>query len=152
MAPERALRGSKREGNNSPSGCYALAGIAEKPYFPVCLVSRVTFFDGPPVQEKSNRLDHARRDLTVARLNTFPVSVKVAGRRIVIVGGDEEALAKARLAAKTSAEVVLFSEHFEADFSRLDVALYRRPVEVADFANAALAFIADHGAEGARAL
>jgi uroporphyrin-III C-methyltransferase/precorrin-2 dehydrogenase/sirohydrochlorin ferrochelatase len=88
----------------------------------------------------------------VARLNTFPVSVKVAGRRIVIVGGDEEALAKARLAAKTNAEVVVFAEVFEADFSGLDVTLVPRAVEAADFSKAALAFIADHGAEGARAL
>ncbi|HCO56363.1 MAG TPA: uroporphyrinogen-III C-methyltransferase, partial [Pelagibacterium sp.] len=87
----------------------------------------------------------------MARLNTFPVSVAVKGRRIVIVGGDEEALAKARLAAKTSAEVVLFAHEFEADFSGLDVTLVARSVEPDDFANAALAFVADHGPEGARA-
>ena len=88
----------------------------------------------------------------MARLNTFPVSVAVKGRRIVIVGGDEEALAKARLATKTSAEVVLFAREFEADFSGLDVTLVERAVEAEDFANAALAFVADHGPDGARAL
>lgn len=36
-------------------------------------------------------------------LNTFPVSYKVKGRRVVIVGGGAEALNKARLLAKTSA-------------------------------------------------
>lgn len=88
----------------------------------------------------------------MARLNTFPVSVKVAGRRIVIVGGDEEALAKARLAAKTSAEVVVFASEVEADFSGLDVSVVERVAQAADFAGAALAFIADHGPEGQRAL
>ena len=88
----------------------------------------------------------------MARLNTFPVSVKVAGRRIVIVGGDEEALAKARLAVKTSAEVVVFTPEAEADFAGLGVTVLARVVEAGDFADAALAFIADHGPEGARAL
>ncbi|RDE10372.1 siroheme synthase CysG [Pelagibacterium lacus] len=87
----------------------------------------------------------------MARLNTFPVSVAVKGKRIVIVGGDDEALAKARLAAKTSAEIVVFAPQFEADFSGLEVQLNRRAVEAEDFANAALAFIADHGPDGARA-
>lgn len=87
----------------------------------------------------------------MARLDTFPVSYRVAGRRIVIVGGDDEALTKARLAAKTSAEIVLFAETFEADFSGLDVTLVTRVVEAADLGNAALVFIADHGPEGQRA-
>ncbi|WMT85749.1 siroheme synthase CysG [Pelagibacterium sp. 26DY04] len=88
----------------------------------------------------------------MARLNTFPVSVKVAGRRIVIVGGDGEALAKARLAVKTSAEVVVFAAEVETDFSGLEVTVIERAVEAADFDNAALAFVADHGPDGARAL
>lgn len=96
----------------------------------------------------TNRCQETR---AVARLNTFPVSYKVAGRRIVIVGGDDEALAKARLAARTSAETVVFAQVFEADFSALDVTLVARNVEAGDFANAALAFIADHGPEGQRA-
>lgn len=88
----------------------------------------------------------------MTRLNTFPVSMAVRGRRIVIVGGDEEALAKARLAVKTTAQVTVFATTLVADFSGLDVTLAERAVEGADFANAALAFIADHGPEGARAL
>lgn len=87
----------------------------------------------------------------MARLDTFPVSMRVAGRRIVIIGGDGEALAKARLAAKTSAEVVLFADRFEDGFAVLDVTLISRRVEAADFENSALVFIADHGPEGARA-
>ncbi|MCD7060049.1 siroheme synthase CysG [Pelagibacterium xiamenense] len=87
----------------------------------------------------------------MARLDTFPVSFKVAGRAILIVGGDDEALAKARLAVKTSARVRVFAETVEADFSGLEIEMVERPVEAADFADAALVFIADHGAEGERA-
>ena len=43
----------------------------------------------------------------MGELNTFPVSYKVKGQRIVIVGGGEEALNKARLAIKTTASVVI---------------------------------------------
>ncbi|MBL8597477.1 MAG: uroporphyrinogen-III C-methyltransferase [Devosia sp.] len=46
----------------------------------------------------------------MGELNTFPVSYKVKGKRIVIVGGGEEALNKARLAIKTTASVVIVSE------------------------------------------
>ncbi|WP_127143295.1 siroheme synthase CysG [Pelagibacterium montanilacus] len=84
-------------------------------------------------------------------LGTFPVSVKVDGRRIVIVGGDDEALAKARLAARTRAETVVIAPEFEADFSALDVKLVERHAAPCDFFGAALAFVADHGAAGARA-
>jgi uroporphyrin-III C-methyltransferase / precorrin-2 dehydrogenase / sirohydrochlorin ferrochelatase len=45
----------------------------------------------------------------MGELNTFPVSYKVQGQRIVIIGGGEEALAKARLAVKTTASVVIVS-------------------------------------------
>ncbi|WP_404403186.1 siroheme synthase CysG [Pelagibacterium halotolerans] len=87
----------------------------------------------------------------MARLDTFPVSFKVAGRAILIVGGDEEALAKARLAVKTSAEVRVFAHAFEADFAGLGVNLFARATQLSDFDNAALVFIADHGPEGERA-
>jgi uroporphyrin-III C-methyltransferase/precorrin-2 dehydrogenase/sirohydrochlorin ferrochelatase len=45
----------------------------------------------------------------MGELNTFPVSYKVQGQRIVIIGGGEEALNKARLAVKTTASVVIVS-------------------------------------------
>ena len=45
----------------------------------------------------------------MGELNTFPLSYKVSGRRIVIVGDGEEALNKARLAIKTTASVVIVS-------------------------------------------
>lgn len=87
----------------------------------------------------------------MAALSTFPVSVRVEGRRIVIVGGDEEALGKARLAARTSAEILVIAESLDADFSGLAVRIERRPVHASDFDNAALVFIARHDAEGGRA-
>jgi uroporphyrin-III C-methyltransferase/precorrin-2 dehydrogenase/sirohydrochlorin ferrochelatase len=46
----------------------------------------------------------------MGELNTFPLSYKVRGQRIVIVGGGEEALNKARLAIKTTASVVIVAQ------------------------------------------
>src|ERR1700753_2001199 len=42
----------------------------------------------------------------MGELKTFPISYKVEGKRIVVVGGGEEALNKIRLALKTTASVV----------------------------------------------
>ena len=84
----------------------------------------------------------------MGELNTFPVSYKVEGLRIVIVGGGEEALNKARLATKTTASVVIISSHVEADFSALPVTVIARAFEASDLAGAALCFVADHGHDG----
>ena len=84
----------------------------------------------------------------MGELATFPVSYKVEGQRIVIVGGGEEALNKARLAIKTTASVVIISRDIEADFSRLAVSVLARPFEASDLDNAALCFAADHGPDG----
>ena len=54
----------------------------------------------------------------MGELNTFPLSYKVKGQRIVIVGGGEEALNKARLAVKTTASVVIISPRMDADLLR----------------------------------
>ncbi len=84
----------------------------------------------------------------MGELNTFPVSYKVQGQRIVIVGGGEEALNKARLVTKTTALVVIVSRDIEADFSELPVTVLARPFEDADLIDAALVFVADHGSDG----
>ena len=84
----------------------------------------------------------------MGELNTFPLSYKVKGQRIVIVGGDEEALNKARLAAKTTASVVIISRQVDADFSTLGVEVLRRPFAESDLDGAALVFVADHGPDG----
>jgi uroporphyrin-III C-methyltransferase/precorrin-2 dehydrogenase/sirohydrochlorin ferrochelatase len=84
-------------------------------------------------------------------LNTFPVSFKVRDQRIVIVGGGDEALNKARLVTKTTASVVIVSSHIEADFSGLGVTVEARAFAPADLDGAALCFVADHGPDGAAA-
>jgi uroporphyrin-III C-methyltransferase/precorrin-2 dehydrogenase/sirohydrochlorin ferrochelatase len=57
----------------------------------------------------------------MGELNTFPVSYKVQGQRIVIIGGGEEALAKARLAIKTTASVVIVSSECSVHFAHIAV-------------------------------
>jgi uroporphyrin-III C-methyltransferase/precorrin-2 dehydrogenase/sirohydrochlorin ferrochelatase len=84
-------------------------------------------------------------------LNTFPVSFKVRDQRIVIVGGGDEALNKARLVTKTTASVVIIASHIEADFSGLPVTVEERAFVPADLEGAALCFVADHGPDGAAA-
>lgn len=86
------------------------------------------------------------------KLNTFPVSIKVADRRIVIVGGGVEALNKARLAVKTTALVVVIAERIAADFSGLTIKLVERAFVAADLDGAALVFVADDGADGQAAI
>lgn len=49
------------------------------------------------------------------RLQAFPIFMKVEGRRVIIVGGGDEALAKARLLAQSSAEIVVVAPAPEAD-------------------------------------
>lgn len=85
----------------------------------------------------------------MGELRTLPVSYKVEGQRIVIVGGGEEALNKARLAVKTTASVVIISREIEVDFAEVPaVAVHARPFEDADLDGAALVFVADHGPDG----
>lgn len=84
-------------------------------------------------------------------LKTFPVSMRVAGRRIVIVGGADEAMNKARLAVKTEAEVIVVSAKIEADFSNMPVTVVARAFAPSDLLDAAMVFVADHGPDGAAA-
>jgi uroporphyrin-III C-methyltransferase/precorrin-2 dehydrogenase/sirohydrochlorin ferrochelatase len=81
-------------------------------------------------------------------LNTFPLSYKVAGQRLVIVGGGEEARNKARLAIKTTALVVIISAQIKTDFSGLGATVIERPFVAADLDGAALLFVADDGPDG----
>lgn len=52
-----------------------------------------------------------------ARLNAFPVFVRVEGRVVVIVGGGDEALAKARLIGQSSAVVKIVAREVEAELA-----------------------------------
>lgn len=48
-----------------------------------------------------------------AKLNAFPIFLKVEGRAVAIVGGGDEALAKARLLSQSSAEIRIVADHVE---------------------------------------
>ncbi|WP_174801032.1 siroheme synthase CysG [Martelella limonii] len=49
-------------------------------------------------------------------LTTFPAFFRVDGRKVAIFGGEDEAYAKARLMAKTSAAIVAYAESFAEDY------------------------------------
>lgn len=87
----------------------------------------------------------------MGELNTFPVSYKVKGRRIVIIGGGEEALNKARLAVKTTASVVILSQACTIDFrescTRMQVLCIERAFAAGDLDDTALLFIAEQSAD-----
>lgn len=90
----------------------------------------------------------------MSALNTFPVSLKVKGQRIVIIGGGADAMNKARLAVKTTARVDVFSCVFTADFSGFDtelLTLHQRALQKSDLDGAVMVFVADHGPDGALA-
>jgi uroporphyrin-III C-methyltransferase/precorrin-2 dehydrogenase/sirohydrochlorin ferrochelatase len=84
----------------------------------------------------------------MGELRTFPVSFKVEGQRIVIVGGGEDALRKARLAVKTTASVVIVASEITAKFDGLGVELRKRGFVPSDLDGAALVFVADDGPDG----
>ncbi|MBU1176554.1 MAG: uroporphyrinogen-III C-methyltransferase [Alphaproteobacteria bacterium] len=94
----------------------------------------------------------------MALLDTFPVSVKVAGRAIVVIGGGIEALNKTRLALRTSADIRVWARRFEAGFDELDsgrLTLNRREDGLETHLvgsfwldDAVLVFVADSGADG----
>ena len=79
----------------------------------------------------------------MGQLNTFPLSYKVQGQRIVIVGGGEEALNKVRLATKTTAQVVIISRHIAPIFSGFAVEAIERALAPSDLEGAALVFVAE---------
>ena len=81
----------------------------------------------------------------MARLNTFPLSFKVKGRRIVIVGGNDEALNKVRLVSKTTASIEIYSRHIETDFSAFPAIVHERALRAVDIVGAALVFVAEEG-------
>jgi uroporphyrin-III C-methyltransferase/precorrin-2 dehydrogenase/sirohydrochlorin ferrochelatase len=87
----------------------------------------------------------------MGELNTFPLSYRVKGRRIVVVGGGEEALAKARLAIRTTAAVIVVAPEITAEFGALQVELRERAFVPADLEGAALLFVAGHGPDAAAA-
>ena len=85
----------------------------------------------------------------------FPVFLAVAGRRIVVAGGGETALAKLRLLLRTEAHLTVIAAAPEADVERLAAAgrirLIRRAMEPGDALCAVIFYAAhDDAAEDAR--
>lgn len=77
-------------------------------------------------------------------MKAFPMFIRTTGRRVVIVGGGEQAAQKARLMLKTDAELVLVAETLEPELQSLVET--RRAVQVYSlhatvFEDAAMAFI-----------
>jgi uroporphyrin-III C-methyltransferase/precorrin-2 dehydrogenase/sirohydrochlorin ferrochelatase len=52
-----------------------------------------------------------------ATLSAFPIFIKTDGKRVTIIGGGDEAFAKARLLAQSSANLLVVSEKVEANFA-----------------------------------
>lgn len=82
----------------------------------------------------------------VCKLNAFPVFMRVAGRAVIIVGGGEEAFAKARLLAQSSADLVVVAEHVEPAFAdwlaNNKILHHSQPFDAALLEGAALVFAA----------
>ncbi|MEH6835395.1 MULTISPECIES: NAD(P)-dependent oxidoreductase [Falsihalocynthiibacter] len=89
-------------------------------------------------------------------MKTFPMFLTVAGRRIVICGGGEQAAQKCRLALKTEAQIVIaaggeLDDELAGIIAQGQAELHSTDVTVEVFEGAALVFIATgcKGADGA---
>lgn len=77
-------------------------------------------------------------------MKAFPMFVRTTGRRVVIVGGGEQAAQKARLMLKTDAQLVLVAETLEDELKGLvdeGRAVHTHCLGVAVFDDAAMAFV-----------
>ncbi len=88
------------------------------------------------------------------KLAVFPAFHKVAGRRVVVVGGGAEAAAKVRLLAETKAEIVVFAASLDQETGVAVIAAHAdwrgASPTVTDLAGAALVFSATGSEEGDR--
>ncbi|MEO1197268.1 MAG: siroheme synthase CysG [Pseudomonadota bacterium] len=78
-------------------------------------------------------------------MRAFPMFIKTTGRRVVVVGGGEQAAQKARLILKTDAEIVLAALSLDDELAALVVAgraaHHDGPITAELFAGAAMVFI-----------
>ena len=89
-------------------------------------------------------------------METYPVFLKMAGRRVIFSGAGDHAAAKIKLLLKTTATIVVYGDDVCADVARWAeegrITLHRRAVHACDMAGAALVYGAnDDEAEDARA-
>lgn len=92
-------------------------------------------------------------------LTTFPAFFRVDGKKVAIFGNGDEAFAKARLVAKTSARIVAYADNPETDYTEFLLEnghmLIREPFCMAQLEDASLVFAAsgveevDHHIAGA---
>ncbi|MGZ9812341.1 siroheme synthase CysG [Pseudoroseicyclus sp. H15] len=78
-------------------------------------------------------------------MQNFPMFLKMAGRRVVICGGGEEAARKARLVLKTEAEIVVLAAKLDDELAGLVAsgrALHHAVLRPNTFDRAALVFVA----------
>ncbi|MEJ6392700.1 siroheme synthase CysG [Gymnodinialimonas sp. 2305UL16-5] len=88
-------------------------------------------------------------------MKSFPMFIRTTGRRVIIVGGGEQAAQKARLILKTDAQILLIWPELEPELQGLvedgRAEWHRGTVEAALFEGAAMAFVATGcpGSDGA---
>lgn len=78
-------------------------------------------------------------------MKTFPMFLQMAGRRVVIVGGGEQAAQKCRLMLKTEAQIHVFADALEPELCALAQTgriIHRQNPTRESFTNTALVFIA----------
>ena len=78
-------------------------------------------------------------------MKSFPMFIRTSGRRVVIVGGGEQAAQKARLILKTDARIVLAAPDLEPELAALvaegRATHHAGPITPAHFDGAAMAFV-----------
>jgi uroporphyrin-III C-methyltransferase/precorrin-2 dehydrogenase/sirohydrochlorin ferrochelatase len=88
-----------------------------------------------------------------AAMKTFPMFLRMTGRRLIVVGGGEQAAQKVRLAQKTEADIIVVAPEPEAEFQgQADHGrIHLQPdADAETFRNTALVFVAT-GCPGADA-
>ncbi|WP_223427069.1 siroheme synthase CysG [Tateyamaria pelophila] len=78
-------------------------------------------------------------------MQAFPMFIRTTGRRIVIVGGGEQAAQKARLMLKTDGDLILIADRLEDELQGLVAAgraHHETALSVKAFENATMAFVA----------
>lgn len=79
-------------------------------------------------------------------MKSFPMFIKTTNRRVVIVGGGEQAAQKARLILKTDAQITFAALHIEDELAAIvnsgKATWHKGPITEELFINAAMAFVA----------